>query len=379
MNSARKVIAKFGSQAKTAEAIGKSESTAYYWAKTGVIPSRWHGPLLEAARHQGIDLSSEDFVPIASANDNSSQAKRKVKQQEAKLPTAKHFGNLMIGALEVPAYVLDDGRRVISRRGATNALTGGRGGGNLESYLEVAVLHNYLPNDLSDEIIEFSMEDNDAKTVKGMLAETFLEICDAYVKALGENALETDSQRAIATQSAIFLSSCARIGLIALIDEATGYQYLRSADALQMKLKVFLEEEMRQWEKTFPDELWIEFARLTNWQVGVPHPGIRHRPKYWGKLVIELVYEYLDKDISDWLRQNAPKPRHGQNYHQWLSSQYGLKKLTEHIWMLIGMSRACHTMRELKDKMAERFGRQPVQCTLYLDPPYSQPNYKRRP
>ncbi len=161
----------------------------------------------------------------------------------------------------------------------------------------------------------------------------------------------------------MFMAACSKIGLIALIDEATGYQYERAEDALRFKLSVYLEEEMRKWEKTFPDELWREFGRLTNWS-----GSVTQRPKYWGKLVMELVYDYLDKDVADWLRKNAPKPRHGENYHQWLSSQYGLKKLTEHLWMLVGMASACVTMRELRDKMGERFGKQAVQFTLYLPP-----------
>jgi hypothetical protein len=80
-----------------------------------------------------------------------------------------------------------------------------------------------------------------------------------------------------------------------------------------------------------------------------------------------MIYDYLDADVADWLRKNAPKPRHGQNYHQWLSGQYGLKKLVEHIWMVIGMARACQTMWELRRRMAEQFGRQPVQLTMFLD------------
>ena len=42
---------------------------------------------------------------------------------------------------------------------------------------------------------------------------------------------------------------------------------------------------------------------------------VSQRPKYWGKLVLELVYEYLDPDVAQWLKENAPAPRHGQNYH----------------------------------------------------------------
>jgi hypothetical protein len=59
------------------------------------------------------------------------------------------------------------------------------------------------------------------------------------------------------------------------------------------------------------DELWIEFARLTGWR-----GTVSQRPKYWGRLVMELVYEYLDADVAQWLKENAPAPRHGQNYHQ---------------------------------------------------------------
>ncbi|MGH9054355.1 MAG: P63C domain-containing protein, partial [Acidimicrobiales bacterium] len=105
---------------------------------------------------------------------------------------------------------------------------------------------------------------------------------------------------------------------------------------------------------------WEQFARLTR------KPGpITHRPKYWGKLVMELVYGYLDPDVAAWLKEHAPKPRHGQNYHQWLSGQYGLQKLNEHIWMLVGIASTCESMPEFRRRVAERFGRVPVQMTMF--------------
>ncbi len=57
---------------------------------------------------------------------------------------------------------------------------------------------------------------------------------------------------------------------------------------------------------------------------------------------MELIYEYLDPDVAEWLRVNAPAPKKGQNYHQWLSEQYGLKKLVEHIWKVIGVASHMH-------------------------------------
>ena len=84
-----------------------------------------------------------------------------------------------------------------------------------------------------------------------------------------------------------------RTGLDALVDEATGYQYERADDALQVKLRAFIAEELREWEKTFPDELWQEFGRLTNWS-----GPLHSRPRWWGKLVIELIYDTLDPDVA---------------------------------------------------------------------------------
>ncbi len=252
---------------------------------------------------------------------------------------------------------------MISRTGAASFLTGGKAGGNLESYLQIEVLKDFLPSDLSEEWLEFDIPQVVNKSVKGMTADAFIDICRAYSRARDMQALQTETQIAIAVRASMVLAAFAKTGIEAAIDEATGYQYVRTPDALQTKLKLFLEEEMRPWEKTFPDELWVQFGRLTRWQ-----GPIHSRPKYWGKLVNELIYGYLDSDVLNWLRTNAPAPKAGQNYHQWMSGQFGLKRLIEHIWMLIGLASACHDMAELRCRMAEKFGRQPVQFTLYLPP-----------
>ena len=83
---------------------------------------------------------------------------------------------------------------------------------------------------------------------------------------------------------------------------------------------------------------------------------------------MELIYGYLDPDVAKWLKENAPKPKYGQNYHQWLSSQYGLQKLVEHIWKVIGIASTCMDITELKVRMAELYGREAVQLRLFLPP-----------
>ena len=310
-------------------------------ARAGAM-ERWR-----RARAKQLMAASNVVTPGESAS-NSSGIVEVLSNIPSDLPIAKWPGELQIG---IACYVLSDGRRIISRTGATNFLTESKGGGNLESYTNIQVLKKHMPEDLPGQMIEFVLPGVVNKTVKGLDAETFVEICRAYVSAWQASELTSDAQISIAKRAAVFLGACAKVGLIALIDEATGYQYERPLDALEVKLRLFLAEEMRKWEKTFPDELWEQFGRLTNW-TGPVHS----RPKYWGKLVMELIYEYLDPDVAEWLRENAPKPMHGKNYHQWLNEQYGLRRLVEHIWKVVGMASTCETLEELRYKMEQLYG-----------------------
>ena len=273
------------------------------------------------------------------------------------IPNATHWGELQIGEKVLPCYRLASGERIFSLKGVVVSLIE-TDGGQLAEYIKVKSLRNFLPNDLipaeNDQIpalIKFNTgAESFAKYAWGLPVEKFIDLCDAYSKAAESGDL-TERQKKIAVNANAFLRACAKVGIIALVDEATGYQQERPLDELQFKLKLFLAEEMRKWDKTFPDELWVQFGRLTNWK-----GSLHQRPKYWGHLVMDLVYEYLDADVAQWLKDNLPKPMHGQNYHQWLSEQYGLKKLVEHIWKVIGVASTCKTMDELKKKMRDLYG-----------------------
>lgn len=287
------------------------------------------------------------------------------------VPVAIYRGVLSLTGVDLPCYVLDNGVHLVSRTSFIELLTGIDEGGGWKKYLTVTPLRPFIDADsVEGRLVEFKIPEVEgiAENVRGLPDDLVIEICRGFVSALEASVIDpkkhplTHRQAEMAIKANAILSACAKVGLTALIDEATGHQYDRARDALQVKLKAYLEEEMRKWEPTFPEELWVEFARLTNWK-----GSVTKRPKYWGKLVMELVYEYLDKDVAKWLKDNAPAPKHGQNYHQWLSAQYGLKKLVEHIWTLIGVARTCITMLELREKMAALNGKTMVQ--LYLPVP----------
>jgi P63C domain-containing protein len=275
-------------------------------------------------------------------------------------PFAKHKGELSLGGESVDVYVLDTGDRVISLRAVVKAISGVEAS-NLGDYIGVQALKPFLDNDLIlGETKDFHIPGTQLRG-RGIIAERFIEILNGYVKALEVGVLTTQRQREIAVKCSIVLGACAKVGLIALIDEATGYQYERAEDALQIKLRAFIADELREWEKTFPDELWEQFGRLTNWK-----GRLHQRPKWWGHLVMELICNALDPDIARYLKENKPKPYHGQNYHQWLTEDIGLRALIPHIYEIIGIARTCRDMRELRETVAEHYGREPVQLTMYL-------------
>lgn len=289
-------------------------------------------------------------------------------------PFAKYQGHLDLGGVLVDVYVLDTGDRVLSQRGAVKALTGADRGG-LSDYLEVKALQSFLKaaeNPASKEVN--SLENNEKTAAEncsffipgagwahGVKAERFEQILTAYVAALNAGALATDRQRGIAMTCALMSTAFIRLGLIALIDEATGYQRARGVDALQVKYHAFVSDRFREWEKVFPDELWEQFGRLTNWQ-----GPLHSRPKWWGHLVNELIYDMMDPDVAKYLRENKPKPALGVKYHQWLTADFGAKALLTHIYQIIGIAKGCASLRELKEKVALAFSDRPVQISMWL-------------
>ncbi len=297
------------------------------------------------------------------------QTDEEILSPEPAMPTARWRGMLNIVGLEVPCYVLDTGEKIIGRTSATELLTGIKGGGALEKYLGVKALEPFINSSLVlERMVPFRLVEVEGleKAVKGLPADLMIEVCQGFVAALqasydleSPHPKMTDRQRQMAIKASMFLSACAKIGLEALIDEATGYQYERAEDALQVKLRAFIADELRAWEKTFPDELWAEFGRLTSWS-----GSLHSRPKWWGKLVIEMIYDTLDPDVADFLKKN--KPPAGVRWHRQLTENIGVRALVSRCYEIIGMAKTCENMRDLRTKVATHYGKQIVQFSLPL-------------
>lgn len=347
------IIERFGGQSELARLIDTKQSTVQYWASKGRAPAKWHKKIIDAGMSIGLAIDPLELqpsrttpVPLAEPGANYPLS-----------PFAKWRGKIDLGGDELDVYVLDTGQRVISTRAAIKSITS-TDSGNLGNYIGISALKPFINSDLIlGELLDFSIPGTQFMG-RGMTTEHFELICRGYVKALYERVPLTDRQREIAIKCAVLTSGLTRTGLDALIDEATGYQYEREEDALQVKLRLFIAEELRAYEKTFPDELWEEFGRLTNWR-----GPLSSRPKYWGKLVIELVYDTLDADVARFLRENRPPP--GVHWHRNLTENHGVRALVSRCYEIVGLAKSCHTMGELRKKVAHHYGKQGLLLTVF--------------
>jgi len=272
------------------------------------------------------------------------------------LPVALFPGKLLMGAVEFMVYVLDNGKRVMAQREVVRVLTGKRETGKL--HLQSQALQPYIDADvIAEQMLQFSIPGTQY-IANGYEATLLLDICDAYLRARENGKSLTPNQQAIAKQAEIITRACAKVGIIALIDEATGYQQYRKKQELQLKLQAFIAEDLQEWALMFPQEFWFELARLE----GV-HYSPRSRPLRWGKYIMAFVYDAIDKDIGNQLRTKNPNPRFGKNHHQWLK-EFGRQKVHDQIQRVVTIMKLCDNMDDFRAKFARVFKKSALDAQL---------------
>lgn len=265
-----------------------------------------------------------------------------------------HKGVITLGEYDLPCYVVDDGdkvERVLTQREVVKLITGGRESGDLKRYLGSRALEETLPADISSNFdVNLLIINAGTYTINGVKATIVVDICNAYLKAR-QLGLLTTNQAKLAEQSEIFISALAKTGIDAVIDEATGYQYFRKANDLQAKLDAYITDGYREWTKTFPREFFMHLYRLE----GVTPPLIdKPYPKRFGKYVMHYIYDTLDPEIADYLRENNPNPQGNKHHHQKFND-FGYKSLTDHLFSVLGIMKASLNLEKFKENLSIAF------------------------
>ena len=293
-------------------------------------------------------------VSESSQVEQSVKSRKKVAHPTVGLPYSMFPGTVKLGNMELECHVLSDLRRVFTQREVVRALSGGRDSGNLGRYLERNPLT--AQGFSTGPTILFRVQGSPTTAI-GYEATLLIEICEKYLAARDQRLIK-GRQLKLALQAEMIVRSCAKVGIIALIDEATGYQKLRSEKALQLKLQAFIADEIQEWARMFPEEFWLELARLE----GVRY-STRLRPLRWGKYVMAFVYDTIDKDVGSKLREINPNPHFRMNHHQWLK-QFGREKVNNQLQRTIAVMKLCDTMDEFKKKFARVFQKAAYQISF---------------
>lgn len=285
---------------------------------------------------------------------------------------AKYTGKLPIGNVKLDCAVLDDNSRVLTASSVFSAFHRSRKGMNsrleiegtkLPPFVAAKNLEPYISSDfLTRTMLIKYLDGNQEKT--GYLATILPGICNIYLTARRDGVL-VSSQQKIAAQAEILLTAFASVGIDALVDEATGFQYERRHDALKILLAQYLAEGMQKWILTFPDSF---FAALDHLYRNEPTTA-KMRPQYYGKFINKYVYDpiengYVKKELDKLNIDPITKQRKAR-FHQWLSEN-GRNVLTLQIGKVLSLMEVSNSVEEFKS-LARRQKLNSIMPSLFDD------------
>ena len=270
---------------------------------------------------------------------------RKAKIASGTLPRALKEG--MVKGLNLRCAVLNDGRRVLTQSDVMIALGRARqvkgrdyfdADVNLPAFLQAKNLKPFIDNSLRLTSSQIEFVALNGSVAFGFLAETLPLICDAFIDAERAGAI-LKSQQHIADRARILYKGFALVGIVALVDEATGFQEVRPRDALQEYLEKIIRKDLAVWAKRFPDEFYENIYKLRGWV----WPGMgKNRYSVVAHYTRDLVYERMAPGLIKELESKTPKDEKGQRqhaFHQWLSEELGNPMLANQFQSLLTLQR----------------------------------------
>jgi hypothetical protein len=253
---------------------------------------------------------------------------------------------LIVGDSEIQCYVLNNEKRVLVLGEMLKALgmapgSAGKGGNDrLASFAAGARVRQYISPELMA-LIEnpIKFKPPTGSVAYGYEATILIDICNCIIDARKAGVLQKQQQH-IADRAEILIRVFAKTGIIALVDEATGFQDVREKDALRNFLEKFLLGEHGKWVKTFPDDFFEMIFKMKGWTW---HFASSRKPSVVGHYINDLVYARIGPKVLDELKLRNPKNEKGYRsakHHQFTSPDYGNPKLKEHLAVLTALGKA---------------------------------------
>lgn len=289
------------------------------------------------------------------------------------LPQADYEGEFALGDAQIACAVLPNGTRIITQAAFLRVLGRSRspkaGTGVLSTvdelpfFLQADALKPFISEELamSTNPIFYRTKSGgkgvgyDARLLP-QVAEVYLKFRDATLQERKE--IPSRYERMIAAAD-ILIRALANVGIIALVDEATGFQRDRAATALAEILEKFIAKELRPWVQTFPNEYYAQLFRLRG--LDFPRDSVK-RPQYFGHLTNDIIYARLAPKVLDELKNATPRTSDGRlkhHLHRRLSEDFGHPRLREHLASVVTvmqLSADYDDFIQKLDRVKPRFG-----------------------
>jgi hypothetical protein len=272
------------------------------------------------------------------------------------MPTAleRYEAVLDLGGMKLPCAVIKGPngiQRVLSENGITNAILGTRSGASkrlkkaaeedgalVPLFLAPGQLTPFISKELIDgPLVPIDYTDG-SRVVRAYDAVILPAVCNVWLRARETGALQAQ-QLPKAQKAEILMRALAETGIVALIDEATGYEKIRPQNALQAYIERVIRKELAAWAKKFPDEFYENIYKLKGWV----WPGMqKNRFSVVAHYTRDLVYERLGPGLLEDLEAKTPKTEKGyrpNRLHQWLTEDIGDPMLAQHLHTLVMFQR----------------------------------------
>lgn len=292
------------------------------------------------------------------------------KKRKKMLPKETHVGELHINDVTLNVSVLDNGIRVISHTSVFTALGRTSRGYRrndifdgtdiiIPAFMDAQNLKPFYTEELIEFCKKIEYVDFSGKVVFGYNANILPSLCDLYLTARENGAVTSSAQLAVVQKTEILVRGLSRVGIIALVDEVTGYQKDRAKNALAKILEEYVAKELQRWVKIFPSEYYEQLFRI--YGLEYPPENLNARPGFMGRVTNDVVYSRLAPNLLEALKDAEEKSkRRGKSgrLHQHLTPNEGRAKLIEHLGSIVTLLKLSKTKEqffELVDQIHPKF------------------------
>jgi hypothetical protein len=275
------------------------------------------------------------------------------------LPRALNDGQLVIAGRLINCAVLETGKRVltqetfltaIGRSARPKAGTGIMLLDGLPPFLAADNLKEFISDEIRQSTTPIVFWALNGRRSYGYDALLLPMVCEVYLKARDERKL-AKTQEHIARVCDLLMRGFARVGIIALVDEATGYQDQRAKDELNRILEAYIAPELRPYMPLFQPEFFKQIYRLHGW----PYKpgGATQGPRYIAKFINKYIYEPLPPGVLSELRKKNPvvneRGQRRYKHFQFLTGETGIPALDKQISQVTMLMRISDDKQEFED------------------------------